>query len=143
MPSLDLAVHHTCLSVADLDAQQTWYQQALGLTEVVEQYRLDEPTVRTVVLRSPGGVRLELIERAGSVRHRPFADPLDASSSQGFGHWAVSVRDLDQAFASITAAGGTAVWPPAPAVQPGARFAYVKDPEGNLIELIQLPGDDA
>jgi len=23
------------------------------------------------------------------------------------------------------------------AVAPGARFAYVKDPEGNLIELIQ------
>jgi hypothetical protein len=29
--------------------------------------------------------------------------------------------------------------PPADAVGPGARFARVKDPEGNLIELIQLP----
>jgi catechol 2,3-dioxygenase-like lactoylglutathione lyase family enzyme len=132
-----LAVHHTSLSVAELETQQSWYQQVLGLTEVVEEYQLDEPAVRTVVLRSPGGVCLELIERAGSVRDREFADPLDASSSLGFGHWAVSVDDLDEAFAAITAAGGTAVWPPADAVQPGARFAYVKDPEGNLIELIQ------
>ncbi|WP_436975816.1 VOC family protein [Nonomuraea angiospora] len=31
------------------------------------------------------------------------------------------------------------MWPPADAVQPGARFAYVKDPEDNLIELIQPP----
>jgi len=136
---LGLDVHHTSLSVADLDAQRAWYQRALGLHEVVEEFQLDEPAVRTVVLRSGSGVRLELIERAGATRHRAYADPLDAASTLGFGHWAVSVRDLDAAFDAIVAAGGVAVWPPADAVQPGARFAYVKDPEGNLIELIQPP----
>ena len=134
---MELSVHHTSLSVADLDVEKTWYQQVLGLTEVVEEYQLDDPAVRTVVLRSPSGVCLELIERAGASRPRGFADPLDASSSLGYGHWALTVQDLDEAFATITSAGGEAVWPPAPAVQPGARFAYVKDPEGNLIELIQ------
>src|SRR5882762_3206634 len=136
---LGLDVHHTSLSVADLDAQRAWYQRALGLHEVVEEFQLDEPAVRTVVLRSGSGVRLELIERAGATRNRAYTDPLDAASTLGFGHWAVSVRDLDSAFASIVAAGGTGVWPPADAVQPGARFAYIKDPEGNLIELIQPP----
>lgn len=141
MPDVDLGldVHHTSLSVADLDAQRAWYSQALGLREVVEEFQLDEPAVRTVVLRSGSGVRLELIERAGASRDRAYADPLDAASTLGFGHWAVSVRDVTAAFAAIVAAGGTAVWPPADAVQPGARFAYVKDPEGNLIELIQPP----
>ncbi|WP_405164465.1 VOC family protein [Nocardia sp. NBC_01499] len=84
-------------------------------------------------------MRLELIERAGASRNRAYADPLDAASTLGFGHWAVSVRDVDTAFATIVAAGGSEVWPPAEAVQPGARFAYLKDPEGNLIELIQPP----
>ena len=91
------------------------------------------------VWRRHFGWPLELIERAGATRGRAYADPLDAASTLGFGHWAVSVRDLDTAFAAIVAAGGLAVWPPADAVQQGARFAYVKDPEGNLIELIQLP----
>jgi catechol 2,3-dioxygenase-like lactoylglutathione lyase family enzyme len=136
---LGLDVHHTSLSVADLDAQRAWYQRALGLHEVIEEFHLDEPPVRTVVLRSTSGVRLELIERAGASRTRAYVDPLDAASTLGFGHWAVSVRDLDAAFAAVIAAGGTGVWPPAAAVQPGARFAYVKDPEGNLIELIQPP----
>jgi catechol 2,3-dioxygenase-like lactoylglutathione lyase family enzyme len=141
MPDVDLGldVHHTSLSVADLDAQRAWYQRALGLHEVIEEFQLDEPPARTVVLRSGSGVRLELIERAGASRDRAYADPLDAASTLGFGHWAVSVRDLDTAFATIVAAGGVEVWPPADAVQPGARFAYVKDPEGNLIELIQPP----
>ncbi len=93
--------------------------------------------MRTAVLESDSGVRLELIERSGASRARAFTDPLDAASALGFGHWAV--RDLDAAFAAITAAGAPPVWPPADAVQPGTRFAYVKDPEGNLIELIQPP----
>ncbi|MBB5081460.1 VOC family protein [Nonomuraea endophytica] len=136
---LGLDVHHTSLSVADLDAQLAWYQHALGLHEIVEEYQLDEPAVRTVVLQSRSGVRLELIERAGATRSRAHTDPLDAASTLGFGHWAVSVRDLDTAFAAIVAAGGREVWPPADAVRPGSRFAYVKDPEDNLIELIQPP----
>jgi hypothetical protein len=62
---------------------------------------------------------------------------LDTSRSQGYGHWALEIDDLDQAFAELLAAGAQSVSAPAPAVQPGARFAYVKDPEGNLLELIQ------
>lgn len=49
------------------------------------------------------------------------------------------MRDLDACDAAITAAGADGVWPLADAVEPGARFAYVKDPERNLIELIQPP----
>jgi catechol 2,3-dioxygenase-like lactoylglutathione lyase family enzyme len=135
--------HHVSLSVADLDAQRRWYQQALGLTEVVERIELPEPAVRTVVLRGVGGLRVELIERAASARARAAADPLDAALTQGYGHWAIEVPDLDSAFTSLTAAGGRPVWTPADAVQPGARFAYVADPEGNLLELIQLPSGDA
>jgi predicted enzyme related to lactoylglutathione lyase len=52
---------------------------------------------------------------------------------------ALEVEDLDAAFALLSAAPGQAVSPPGPAVQPGARFAYVKDPGGNLLELIQPP----
>jgi catechol 2,3-dioxygenase-like lactoylglutathione lyase family enzyme len=128
--------HHVGLSVADLDAQQLWYQQALGLDEVVEQFELPEPHVRTAVLRAANGLRLELIERDGSTA-QTFNDPLEAALTRGYGHWALEVEDLDETFASLSALGAEPVWPPAPAVQPGARFAYVQDPEGNLLELIQ------
>jgi catechol 2,3-dioxygenase-like lactoylglutathione lyase family enzyme len=131
--------HHVSLSVADLDAQQRWYQRALGLTEVVERFELPEPAVRTVVLRGASGLQVELVERAASLRPRPAGDPLETALIQGYGHWAVEVPDLDRAYASLTTAGGRPVWPPADAVAPGARFAYVADPEGNLLELIQPP----
>ena len=136
--SIGASFHHVSLSVADLDTEQHWYQQVLGLGEVVERFELPEPSVRTVVLRAPGGLRVELIERAGC-RPQTFADPLDAAQTQGYGHWALEVDDLDAAFALLSAAPGQPVSSPAPAVEPGARFAYVKDPEGNLLELIQPP----
>jgi catechol 2,3-dioxygenase-like lactoylglutathione lyase family enzyme len=94
--------HHVGLSVADLDAEQRWYQLNLGLEEVVERVQLPEPRVRTVVLRL-----------------------------------ALEVDDLETAFSDLTASGAPPVSPPAPGASPGVRFAYVQDPEGNLLELIQ------
>src|SRR5438132_14422506 len=129
--SIGAIFHHVSLSVADLDAQQRWYEQVLGLDEVVERVALPEPPVRTVVLRARNGLRVELIERSG-FRPQTFSDPLDAAQTQGYGHWALEVDDLDAAFAALSAAPGQAVSSPGPAVEPGARFAYVKDPEGNL-----------
>ncbi|WP_370964281.1 VOC family protein [Amycolatopsis sp. cg9] len=129
--------HHVSVSVADLDAQRRWYADALGFTEVVEQFEVPEAGVRTAVVQTGGGTRIELIERAGSTRPETFADPVDVLRVQGYGHWALEVDDLDATYARLTGAGARAVWPPADAVRPGARFGYVKDLEGNLIELIQ------
>jgi catechol 2,3-dioxygenase-like lactoylglutathione lyase family enzyme len=132
MPVFD----HVGLSVADLDAQRRFYREALGLTEVEEEFALAEAGVRSLILRGPAGLKLELVERLGSAPQE-FATPFDGAGTQGYFHWALRVADLDHAFADLLRAGATPVSAPAPAVRPGARFAYVKDPEGNLLELIQ------
>jgi catechol 2,3-dioxygenase-like lactoylglutathione lyase family enzyme len=130
------SAHHVGLSVADLDAEQRWYRSNLGLEQVVERVQLPEPPVRTVVLRAPSGLRLELIELAGS-EPSSADNPLDAARTQTYGHLALEVDDLDAAFSELTAAGAHPVSPPAPGASRGIRFAYVQDPEGNLLELIQ------
>ncbi|AMM21627.1 glyoxalase [Frondihabitans sp. PAMC 28766] len=127
---------HVGLSVADLDRLSTFYAEGLGLTEIEEEFAMPDVGVRSVILRSPEGFKLELIERQGSTP-QSFPDPFTGASIQGFFHWALSVDDLDAAFATLVAAGAAAVSEPADAVRSGARFAYVHDPEGNLIELIQ------
>lgn len=138
--AITASAHHVGLSVADLGAQQRWYQVNLSLDEVLERVQLPESPVRTVVLRAPSGLRLELIELAGS---EPYSvdNALDAAHTQTYGHLAVEVDDLDAAFSELTAAGAHPVSPPAPGATPGIRFAYVQDPEGNLLELIQSRPD--
>jgi catechol 2,3-dioxygenase-like lactoylglutathione lyase family enzyme len=93
------SAHHVGLSVADLEAEQRWYQSHLGLNEVVERVQLPEPPVRTVVLRAPSGLRLELIELAGS-QPSSSDDPLEAARTQTYGHLALEVDDLDGAFSA-------------------------------------------
>jgi catechol 2,3-dioxygenase-like lactoylglutathione lyase family enzyme len=127
---------HVGLSVADLDAQRRFYADALGMTEVDEEFAMPEAHIRSTILRGADGLKIELIERGGSVPQE-FTDPFDGAGTQGYFHWAVYVADLDATFGSLLEAGASVVSAPAPAVRPGARFAYVKDPEGNLLELIQ------
>jgi catechol 2,3-dioxygenase-like lactoylglutathione lyase family enzyme len=127
---------HVGLSVADLDRQRDFYGRSLGLTAIDERVELPDAQVRTVILRGHAGLKIELIERGGSTPQE-FSDPFDGAGTQGYFHWALAVEDLDTVFAQMLDAGATEVSAPAPAARAGARFAYVKDPEGNLLELIQ------
>ncbi len=70
---------HIGLSVGDLDAQRSFYAQALGLTDTEETFELPEAQVRTAILRGADGLKLELVERGGSTPQE-FADPLDGAS---------------------------------------------------------------
>jgi catechol 2,3-dioxygenase-like lactoylglutathione lyase family enzyme len=127
---------HVGLSVADLDKQESFYRVALGLDDAVERVEIPAAGIRTVILQAASGLRLELIERADS-SGQEFADAYDGASVQGLFHWALRVDDLDAAFSALVDAGARVVSAPAPGMSEGARFAYVKDPEGNLIEIIQ------
>jgi glyoxylase I family protein len=129
--------HHVSLSVADLAAQEAWYADAFGLTQVGERLEMPEAGVRTVVLSDTAGLRVELVERSGS-RTVSHTDAFAATAAQTFTHLALQVLDLDGAFARMTQdCGATAVSRPAPGASAGMRYAYVADPEGNLLELIE------
>jgi catechol 2,3-dioxygenase-like lactoylglutathione lyase family enzyme len=131
--------HHISLSVADLDLEEAWYRAALGLTRTDERLDLPEAGVRTAVLSDGAGLRVELTERAGSAPAlRP--DPYAATATQTFTHLALQVPDLEAAFRRLTlehAAPSVAEPGPGPGATSGTRYAYIHDPEGNLIELIE------
>jgi catechol 2,3-dioxygenase-like lactoylglutathione lyase family enzyme len=133
-------IHHVSLSVADLDAQERWYRTAFGLEDVEERLDLPEVGVRTAILSDGAGQRIEFAERAGS---EPVAapDPFAATARQTFTHLALQVADLDAAFRRLTGkCAAVGVVEPGPGASEGVRYAYVHDPEGNLIELIEAAG---
>ncbi|MFJ3492586.1 VOC family protein [Streptomyces sp. NPDC086091] len=143
MPYRVTRFHHVSLSVGDLSALERWYGDAFGLTQVEERVDLPSAGVRTAVLSDGRGLRVELVERSGS---RPVAhpDPLAAAADRTFGHLAFQVPDLDAAFAHLTGeCHAKAVSPPAAGASAGMRYAYVHDPEDNLLELIEVARDGA
>jgi catechol 2,3-dioxygenase-like lactoylglutathione lyase family enzyme len=135
--------HHVSLSVADLDTEEAWYRAAFGLTRTEERLDLPDAGVRTAVLSDGVGLRVEFTERVGSTPVRN-ADPYAATATQTFTHLALQVPDLDAAFSRLTTEyNAPAVSEPGPGATAGMRYAYIHDPEGNLIELIEfVAGDD-
>jgi len=126
---------HVGLNVADLPAMTAWYVAAFGL-EVEFEFALDRVDFRGAMLRSPEGWRIELLHRVGNVAGLQAASPVEAALTRGFGHLALDVPEVDSAYDKLLAAGATDRMSPRPSPEPGVRMAYVADPEGNLVELL-------
>ncbi|MFV0372964.1 VOC family protein [Microbacterium sp.] len=132
-------VDHVGLSVADLDAQIAWYRRAFGF-EAVHPFEIAPVGLRGAFLLGPDGLAIELLERQGSVHHPPATTPPDALLNQGWAHVCFRVDDVDAVFERLIAAGATAVSEPGPSPEPDVRFAFVTDPEGNFLELLDRAG---
>jgi len=126
---------HVGLNVADLDGMTAWYCDAFGLS-MEFRFALDHVDFSGVMLRSPDGWRLELLFRPGSVAGLQAANPVDAALTRGFGHFALDVPDVDAAYDALVGAGASDRMSPRSSPEPGVRMAYVADPEGNLVELL-------
>ena len=135
MTALDHTLDHVGLTVGDLDAMTRWYSQVLRLS-VEFEFALEELDFKGVMLRSADGHRIELLHRDGSQPGLQAASPVEAALTRGFGHIALDVADVDITFAELVDAGATERMSPRPSPEPGVRMAYVADPEGNLIELL-------
>jgi lactoylglutathione lyase len=133
---------HVGLVVADLAAAADWYCSAFGfVTELA--LRVEPVDLDIVMLVDPEhGARLELLHRRGSAPGLRAADPAQAALSEGFGHIAFDVADLDAAFERVVGLDARPVMTPRPSPEPRVRMAFVADPEGNLVELLSRPAGD-
>jgi lactoylglutathione lyase len=132
-----VAVDHVGLSVADLDAAEGFYSTAFGFTRQLE-FELSPHPIRGRMLTHPSGSRLELFEHAGSAPGLQAAGPIEAHATRGYNHFAFAASDIDELFAAALAAGASPVIEPRPSPEPGVRFAFLADPEGNLVELVEI-----
>ena len=124
---------HTCVRVRDIDASTRFYE-ALGFER---RGRLNFDTAYNVYLGLPGDAdRLELTVNVG--REEPY------ELGEGYNHFAITVEDLDGMLSRLAELG---VEPENPPYHPGGRddlprIAFVADPDGYRIELIEGGGFD-
>lgn len=123
----------TKIIVSDLTAMERFYCDALGLS-VKTRIEVDKPgyALRETVLvvgDDDGGTLLNLVQYLD----RPYPAPGEATIG-------LSVSDMDAVIAAAVAAGGTVVTPPVELPDHGLKIAYVGDPEGHLLELLQTVG---
>lgn len=129
---------HVGLNVRDLDAMTAFYLDGFGYREQV-RFSLDELDLAIVMLVDEEGRRFELLARSTGTPGLRAGTPVEAAATWGFGHVAFLVDDLQSTFRRVLDIGAIEVFDPRPSPQQGFWFAWVHDPEGNLVELIGPP----
>ena len=133
---------HVSLPSGDLDRSIEFYCGLLGLP-LVNRGEIDESTVSDVTGETGAKVQFADIDLgAGHVLellHRVGEDP-----TPGDGHVALAVDDIEEVRSSLLAAGvqtqGEITTINEPGHWSGDKVAYITDPNGNTIELIQPGG---
>jgi lactoylglutathione lyase len=132
-----MRLDHVGVNVADLAAAEAWYSEAFSLQRELE-VRVGAVDLDIVMLRSKEfGYRVELLHRPGSRPGLRAENPAVAALTEGFGHLAFDVPDLDAAHQRLVSLAAREVMAPQPSPEPGVRMSFLADPEGNLIELVE------
>lgn len=138
------ALHHTALSVSNLDQSIGFYRDILGMTlEWRIDHRKSESLGKVVGLRNIDvsyamltgwGGRIELFQY-----HSPEGEPYPPHkpvSDKGITHIAFQVEDIDGLHEKLVGHGVRFNSPPQ-VVREGVKAAYFHDPDGVTLELIQ------
>lgn len=129
---------HVGISVPDLDSAIAWYREALHLA-AGPVFAVPGTDLRGAMMLHISGWRVELMHRPGALPGLPTGSALEAAGTLGYGHLCLSVgspEEVDARFRRLVAAGAAVRMRPQAAPRAGGRMAFVADPYGNLIELI-------
>ena len=121
---------HTMLRVGNLERSVAFYTKLLGMEE---RRRRDVPEGRYTLVflgfpNDPSGAEIELTYNYGVERY---------DLGTAYGHIAIGVPDVHAACDALRAAGAKITREPGPVKFGTTVIAFVEDPDGYKIELIQ------
>jgi len=129
---------HVALSVASIAISRRFYADVLGFVIEEDSFALPAHEIDGLILLNAQGVRIELFQRKGSTPGR-VGHPTDSALTHGYFQFALGVADIHATFGRVVAAGAKPVLSPRVAPDGRALFAFIADPDGNLIEFLQRP----
>lgn len=140
-----LGVHHPALSVPDMAAAIAFYCGKLGFEPVMQAelpsgvamlddaFGLDDAGCKVAMLHK-GNSCIEVFEfRAAGARDGSEGDR--PAHRHGISHICLAADDYDADYAALKEAG--VVFNTEPVGGPPSRWAYGRDPFGNIIELLE------
>ena len=139
-----LGVHHPALSVPSLDAALAFYCGKLGFETVMnaeipsgippldEAFGLEDAGCKVAIIKR-GNSAIELFEF--SAKDTPTADENRPVNKHGITHICLAADDYQKDYDFLVEAG--VVFNTAPQGESPARWAYGRDPFGNVIELLE------
>jgi lactoylglutathione lyase len=125
-------VLHSMIRVRDVEASLRFYCDGLGMS-LLDRYDIEAGRFSILFLSyagyREGPAALELTYNWD--QDEPY------SHGSGYGHVAIGVPDVKAMYERLRAYGGEQKSPPKPMMPGAPELAFVKDPDGYSIELIQ------
>jgi len=143
-----IAADHTGITVSNLERSLAFWRDVLGFELSHRPHQTGKlaseitgvpgAEISIAVLKAPGH-KIELLEYlAPADKKRVALRPCDVGSM----HVALTVDDLDAVLEKIAASGWKAAGEPQTlqaGPNAGKRVVYVRDPDGTIIEFMQMP----
>jgi catechol 2,3-dioxygenase-like lactoylglutathione lyase family enzyme len=138
------AIHHTAISTPDLDRLTKFYRDLLGFEvesesgwpagiEIADNIVGLKDSAAKIAMLKLGDFRLELFQFSSP--EPKSSDPNRPVCDHGLTHLAFTVEDIHAEYDRLVKAGMIFHCPPQ---NIGATVTYGRDPDGNVVELMQL-----
>ncbi len=137
-PKVELEHFMTALSVADMEAVTAFYVDVLDF-EVVKDVPLGD-AIHFRWIRN-GNQGIELVYMANSVAGPERGTPPAHLEVRGPGQLMMRVDDLEATKDILLSKGATLAVDITDVAPLGIKVMFVADPEGNLIELVEVAGE--
>jgi len=129
-----MSPHHIDIGIVvrDIDACLPFYRDVLGLKSLFD---FDLPGGSHMWQLAVGECVVKL------VTHTPTPEapnpPGGSQGGTGLRYWTMGVDDIDAAVA-VAEAAGAPIPMPVLEMMPGIRIAMIEDPEGNVVEFLEM-----
>jgi lactoylglutathione lyase len=120
-------IAHTCLNVADIDRSINFYTKQMGLN-LVSRREIKQNNAEIAFLTDEAGGALELTR---------WRDKKSLIEGDNFDHIAFEVNNIDDTVAQLRQHEVPIAMEPFSLQGSPSRIAFIKDPDGNWLELIE------
>lgn len=142
-------IRHTGIVVSDMARSLAFYRDLLGM-EVWADFQDDSDIVQAVTgvsnariwmikLKAADGTSVELLQYLS--HPQPVPSP-GRACDVGCNHLALQVVDLDALYEKLSQHGIRVHVPPMVSSDGSVKLTYCRDPEGVIVELVELLQDD-
>jgi lactoylglutathione lyase len=118
---------HTCLNVSNIDRSIEFYRKEIGL-RFVSRREVKQNNAEIAFLQDEDGGAIELTY---------WRDKKELKEGDNFDHIALAVDDVRKSIDGLKANGVTIAMEPFSLSGSSSKIAFIKDPDGNWLELVE------
>ena len=122
-----MRILHTCLNVSNMDRSIEFYTKHVGL-QFVSRREVKQNNAEIAFLEDKDGGAIELTQ---------WRDKKELKEGDNFDHIAFRVNNIDSTVQDLRGHGVTIAMEPFSLQGSSSKIAFIKDPDGNWLELIE------